>query len=96
MEKLKSPLLTVPEAAGYLRVSIHTLRAWIWKGMVAHVKIGTRVFLRLADLDALIAAQTKSAFASLPTGHTKLLSVASDNGESCENELKYDGIKGIM
>ena len=57
VEPIKSPLLTLREAAGYLRVSpreLHNLRRSTPPLPV--VKIGARVFARLADLDNFIQA----------------------------------------
>lgn len=47
-------LLTVLEAAVILRLRPSTLRAWILKRRVPFVKLGSRVFLRRADVSALI------------------------------------------
>lgn len=49
-------LLTLPEAAPLLRLKVSTLRAWIFRRKIAHVKIGSRVRLRRVDIDAFIAA----------------------------------------
>ena len=47
-------LLDLREAAKELRVSIHTLRAWIHQKRLAHVKLGRRVLLRREDLEAFV------------------------------------------
>jgi excisionase family DNA binding protein len=47
-------LLTVPEAADFLRLRPSTLRAWRLKRKLQFVKIGGRVFVREADARALI------------------------------------------
>ena len=49
-----SELLSVEEAAEYLRISPHTLRAWLGQGRIPYVKLGGRVLFRLEDLMALI------------------------------------------
>jgi excisionase family DNA binding protein len=49
-------LLTLAEASSLLRLKISTLRAWILKRRIPHVKLGSRVFIRLSDCEALIAA----------------------------------------
>jgi excisionase family DNA binding protein len=49
-------LLTVPETAAVLRLRPSTIRSWILKRTMPYVKIGRRVFLRRADLDALVTA----------------------------------------
>jgi excisionase family DNA binding protein len=48
-------LLTVPEAGSYLRLRPSTVRAWLLKRRIQHVKLGGRVLLRRCDLEALIA-----------------------------------------
>lgn len=50
-------LLTVCEAASYLRLKVSTVRAWVLHRKVPFVKLGgKRVFLRRSDLDSLIKA----------------------------------------
>jgi len=39
-----------------LRLKVSTLRAWILHRKIPHVKLGSRVFLRKGDCDALVAA----------------------------------------
>ena len=51
-----SELLTLPEASAMLRLQPSTLRSWILKKRIAYVKLGSRVFVRRSDLEALIAA----------------------------------------
>src|SRR5262249_9261746 len=51
-----SQLLTVPECAALMRLKPSTVRAWILHRKIAHVKLGSRVFLRRSDCDALLAA----------------------------------------
>lgn len=54
-------LLTLEEAAAYLKISPGTLKHWIaWK-RIEHVKIGNRTRFRQAALDRYIAAQTVPA-----------------------------------
>ena len=57
----KSPLLTLREAAGYLRVSESEMRH-LRKGKspLRVVKIGARVFARLQDLDDFIQARLEN------------------------------------
>jgi excisionase family DNA binding protein len=51
-----SDLLTVREAAQFLRLQPSTLRAWILQRKISFVKLGRRaVRFRRADLEALIA-----------------------------------------
>lgn len=47
-------LLTVAEASELLRLRPSTLREWIGKRKIPHVKLGGRVFIRRSDIDALI------------------------------------------
>jgi excisionase family DNA binding protein len=58
-----SPLLTVPEAAQYLRVSPSTLNAWrtARRGRYGppFVKIGRRVVYREHDLEQFLEGHTK-------------------------------------
>jgi excisionase family DNA binding protein len=49
-------LLTVPEAGSYLRLKPSTMRAWVLKRRINHVKLGGRVFLRRCDLESLVIA----------------------------------------
>ena len=51
-----SELLTIAEASAALRLQASTLRAWILKRRIPYVKLGSRVFIRQSDCDALIAA----------------------------------------
>src|SRR5438445_4224175 len=61
MNSVESELLTVPEAATFLRLKAATIRAWILHRRIPHVKLGRRVYLRRSDLKALIAASIVSA-----------------------------------
>ena len=49
-----SELLTIDERAARLRLKPSTIRAWIHKRKIPYCKIGGRVFIRRADIDALI------------------------------------------
>ena len=55
-ELTEDRLLTLQEAACLLRLRVSTLRAWILHRKIAHVKLGSRVFLRKCDCEELIAA----------------------------------------
>jgi excisionase family DNA binding protein len=48
-------LLTVSEGASFVRLRPSTIRAWILRRKISHVKLGGRVLLRRCDLEALIA-----------------------------------------
>lgn len=62
-----SQLLTLCEAAVLLRLKVSTLRAWILKRRIPHVKLGSRVFLRRSDIKALISRSIVPASAGLTT-----------------------------
>jgi len=47
-------LLNLAEGAEELRLSIHTLRAWIYQKRIPCVRLGRRVLLRKEDLQRLI------------------------------------------
>ncbi len=49
-----SDLMSVKEASELLRLTQATVRRWILERRVTYVKLGRRVFLRRADLDALV------------------------------------------
>ena len=51
-----SDLLTLPEASALLRLKVSTLRAWILRRRIPYVKFSRRVFLRKADVEALISS----------------------------------------
>ena len=57
-------LLTVHEASEVLRLKPSTVRSWLLKRRVPFVKLGSRVFLRRADLQALIETGFRP-----PVGH---------------------------
>lgn len=58
-------LLTLAEASTVLRLKPSTLRAWILKRRIAHVKLGSRVFIRRSDIDALVSRSVVPASAAL-------------------------------
>ena len=47
-------LLNVREAAAELRLSVHTIRAWIFQGRLSCVRLGRRVLLRREDLEDFV------------------------------------------
>lgn len=49
-------LLTLTEVAGALRLSPHTIRAFVRKGKLSPVRICRRLLFRPADVEQLIAA----------------------------------------
>lgn len=51
-----SGLLTVQEAAQFLRVSVSTLYGWVWQRRISFVKIGRALRFDRADLEKFIRA----------------------------------------
>ena len=53
-------LFNVQQAAEYLGVAISTVRAWVYKGLLAHIKLGNSQYsalrFRHVDLEAFIEA----------------------------------------
>ena len=47
-------LLDLREGAKELKLSIHTLRAWIFQKKIPCVRLGRRVLLRREDLEDLV------------------------------------------
>jgi len=47
-------LLTIQEAAQFLRVSVSTLYGWVYQRRIPFVKLGRALRFDLADLDRLI------------------------------------------
>lgn len=47
-------LLDLREGAKELKISIHTLRAWIYQKRLPFVHLGRRVLLRREDLEAFV------------------------------------------
>ena len=47
-------LLSLPEGAKELKISIHTLRAWIYQKRLPFVHLGRRVLLRREDVEAFV------------------------------------------
>ena len=56
------PLLTVPEAAGYLGLRPSTIRSWLLKREIPYIKLRRRaVRIRRADLETLVEKGTVPA-----------------------------------
>jgi excisionase family DNA binding protein len=51
---MNTELVTVEEAAGLLRISKWTVRAWLASGRLGRVKIGSRTLLRKEELSNLV------------------------------------------
>jgi excisionase family DNA binding protein len=56
-----SDLLDVPESAMKLKVSVYTMRAWIFQKRLPVVRLGRRVLLKREDLEKLIEKNTHPA-----------------------------------
>ncbi len=51
----EAELLTIPEAAGLLRIKPSTVRAWVLRRKIPFCKIGRLVHIRRCDVEALLA-----------------------------------------
>jgi excisionase family DNA binding protein len=47
-------LLDLREGAKEMKISIHTLRAWIYQKRIPFVRLGRRVLLRREDLESFV------------------------------------------
>ena len=47
-------LVSVKEAAGEMKVSVHTIRAWFAQRKIPFVKLGRRTLLRREDLEDFV------------------------------------------
>ena len=67
---MTEPLLTVPEAAAYLRVKPRTIYQWVWRRRIPFCKAGAAVRFRRTELDVWLARrnrkETRLAPASKP------------------------------
>lgn len=50
MEKKMEKLLTVPEAAEALRVSVNTIRAWVFQRRIPVIRVGRKLVFKESDL----------------------------------------------
>lgn len=48
-------LLNIQETAVFLRISTHTLRAWIRQKRIPCVRLGRRVLLRREDVESFVS-----------------------------------------
>ena len=48
-------LLSIPEAAEQLGLSVHTIRSWVQKRQIQHYKLGRRVLISPESLDRILA-----------------------------------------
>jgi len=57
--RAESPLLTSQESANFLRVSERTLWSIVQSGLIPQVKIRSRVFYQVSDLEAYVVSHTQ-------------------------------------
>lgn len=51
-------LLTAQEAANELRLSIHTIRAWVQKKRIPYIRMGRKMLFKREDLEELVRKNT--------------------------------------
>jgi excisionase family DNA binding protein len=54
MEKKMEKLLTVPEAAEALRVSVNTIRAWVYQRRIRVGRVGRKLVFKESDLIKIV------------------------------------------
>jgi excisionase family DNA binding protein len=54
--KTKDPLVSIPDSAYQLGISIHTIRSWVWQRKIESVRVGRAVRIRQSAIDAVIEA----------------------------------------
>lgn len=72
---MNSEYLTVPDVAELLQVNPQTVRRWIWKGKLPHVKVGGTVRIPKSGLDSMITFKPERAKASKPSQENRQASV---------------------
>ena len=68
-------LMTVSEAAQFLRLQPTTIRAWLLRRKLTYLKVGGRVFIRKSDLLDLL-------------DESIVLAIAKENGSGQMRDLK--------
>lgn len=61
-------LLTVADAAAYLSVSVSTVRRWVRRDEIEHVRLGRAVRIRRTVLERFVRERTR-----LPTDYAALI-----------------------
>lgn len=56
---MTEPLLTVPEAAAYLRVKPRTVYQWVWRRRIPFLKAGSAVRFSRAELDVWLSRRNR-------------------------------------
>lgn len=69
--------LTVPDVAELLQVNPQTVRRWIWKGKLPHVKVGGTVRIPKSGLDSMITFKPDRVKASKSSQTEHQTSVAN-------------------
>lgn len=59
---MTSRLVGVEEASGRLGLSPWTIRAYAYKGVIASVKLGTRLLFEESELDKFVEERTRPRF----------------------------------
>ena len=62
-DRIAPALLSLPAASAYLGgdISLETIRTWTRRGVLRPIRIGRRLFVSRAEIDALIARQIGAA-----------------------------------
>jgi len=47
-------LLNLPEGARELKISVHTMRAWVFQKRIPFVRLGRRILFRRSDLEDFV------------------------------------------
>jgi excisionase family DNA binding protein len=64
---MTEPLLTVPEAAAYLRVKPRTVYQWVWRRRIPFLKAGSAVRFSRTELDVWLARRNRKETRLAPT-----------------------------
>ena len=82
--KQTSRLLSVPQAAEELGISINTIRAWIYRRMIALVKIGRSVRVSEETVQRIIDRGTMPALEDRARQHAVTEQPQAQSGQSFE------------
>ena len=64
MSDIETPYVNIGEVADYFRVSISTIRKWVYSGQIpdtTYINIGEVYRFRIADVEAALTAASKGA-----------------------------------
>lgn len=76
-----STIYTIEEAAAYLKVKPHTVRAWIQQGKIKSFSLGDLVRIHEDDLQAFIDAERERCEREALSGYRKVISEVQHLGE---------------